>query len=86
MYRALLAALLWAMPAVAETLPGPYAAEILRVIDGDTFEARIRLWLNQDLVQKVRLAGIDAPELTGPCPEAGRAARARLAELLDGPV
>ena len=57
----------------------------MRVVDGDTFEARIRIWLDQDLVRLVRIAGIDAPELKGHCPgkrEAAEAARAFLAGLL----
>jgi endonuclease YncB( thermonuclease family) len=42
---------------------GRYPAEVLRVIDGDTFEARIHVWMGQELVLRVRLRGIDAPEL-----------------------
>lgn len=74
----------------SETLAGPYAAHILRVIDGDTVEARIRVWLGQDVTTHVRIRGIDAPELHGHCPgepEAAEAARAYLARLLiPGPV
>ncbi len=59
-------------------LPGPYAAQILRVIDGDTVEARVAIWLGQEVTTRVRLAGIDAPELVGACPsEIDLAARAR---------
>jgi endonuclease YncB( thermonuclease family) len=87
----LCAALLAATPALAaEQLPGPYAAEILRVIDGDTVEARVRVWLGQDLTTLVRIRGIDAPEIHGHCPgepEAAAAASAHLAKLLgDGRV
>ena len=63
----------------------PLSARVLREVDGDTFEARIRIWLDQDLVRLVRIAGIDAPELKGHCPgerEAAAAARAFLAGLL----
>lgn len=71
----------------AEMLPGPYEAQVLRVIDGDTVEARVRVWLGLDLVTHVRLRGLNAPELHGPCAEAGRAARERLARLVGtGPV
>ena len=53
----------------ADALPGPVQAELLRVVDGDTLELRVRIWLDQDLVVKARLAGVDAPELTRPgCP------------------
>jgi hypothetical protein len=44
-------------------LPGPIPAELVRVIDGDTIEVRARIWLDLDLTTRVRLAGIDAPEL-----------------------
>ena len=71
-------------------LPGPIPAELVRVIDGDTIEVRARIWLDLDLTTRVRLAGIDAPELVGGCPEERRLAglaRDRLAALLGrGPV
>jgi endonuclease YncB( thermonuclease family) len=35
--------------------------DVLRVIDGDTFEARIRIWPGHDVTTKVRLRDIDAP-------------------------
>lgn len=40
-----------ARPAAAAgaALPGPYAADVVRVLDGDSFEARIRIWLDQDV-------------------------------------
>ena len=41
-----------------------HPAEVLRVIDGDTFEARVHLWPGLDITTKVRLRGIDAPELS----------------------
>ena len=68
-------------------LPGPIPAELVRVIDGDTIEVRARIWLDLDLTTRVRLAGIDAPELVGGCPEERRLAglaRDRLAALLGG--
>jgi len=40
-----------------------YPAEVLRIIDGDTFEARVRVWPGLDVDTKVRLRGIDAAEL-----------------------
>lgn len=92
MRRILFAAMIAVCPPAlaAETLPGPYPAEILRVIDGDTVEARIRVWLGQDVTIHVRLRGIDAPELHGRCPgerEAAAAARDALFRILAaGPV
>jgi len=44
-----------------------YAAEVLRVIDGDTFAARVRVWPGLDVDTKVRLRSIDAPELHARC-------------------
>jgi micrococcal nuclease len=43
------------------------AADVLRVIDGDTFEARVHLWPGLDVTTRVRLRGIDAPELKARC-------------------
>jgi len=57
---------------------GSYAAELLRVIDGDTFEARVHLWPGLAVTTKVRLRGIDAPEMHARCPqERNKAAAAR---------
>ena len=40
---------------------------MLRVIDGDTLEARAEIWPDIDVTVAVRLAGIDAPELQARC-------------------
>jgi endonuclease YncB( thermonuclease family) len=66
-----------AVPAEAPPLsPAPIAraapaathpAEVLRVIDGDTFEARVHVWPGLDITTKIRLRGIDAPELRAKC-------------------
>jgi endonuclease YncB( thermonuclease family) len=66
----------------AEVLPGPVAAEVLAVPDGDTLVVRARIWIGQAVEVKVRLAGIDAPEMKGRCESEralARAARDRLA-------
>jgi endonuclease YncB( thermonuclease family) len=48
------------------TEPGAhYPAEVIRVIDGDTFE--VRVWPGLDVDTKVRLRGIDAAELHARC-------------------
>lgn len=44
-----------------------YAVDLLRVIDGDTFEARVHLWRGHVLTTRVRLRGVDAPELKARC-------------------
>jgi endonuclease YncB( thermonuclease family) len=68
-----------------------YPAEVTRVIDGDTFEARVVVWPNHIVQTHVRLARINAPEMRGHCAherQLADAARDRLAALLDnsGPV
>ena len=73
-----------------ENLPGPVAARVVRVIDGDTVRVRATVWLGSTVDVDVRLAGIDAPELRGRCArEKQLAATARDAlrvMLGDGPV
>ena len=46
-----------------EIMPGPFRFTVVRVIDGDTFQATIPVWLGQDVTVKVRLEQIDAPEM-----------------------
>jgi len=62
-----------------------YPADVLRVIDGDTFEARVRVWPGLDVDTKVRLRGIDAAELHARCADElakATAARAALETIL----
>jgi len=62
-----------------------YPAEVLRIIDGDTFEARVRVWPGLDVDTKVRLRGIDAAELRARCDDErvkAQAARAALETIL----
>ena len=62
-----------------------YPAEVIRVIDGDTFEARVRVWPGLDVDTKVRLRGIDAAELHARCADElaqAQAARAALQTIL----
>lgn len=68
-----------------ERLPGPFEAQLVRVIDGDTFVARIHIWFGQEVTISVRLRGVDAPELAGRCPDEtqeAEAARERLTLFL----
>lgn len=44
-----------------------HPVDVIRTIDGDTFEARVHLWPGLDLTTRVRLRGIDAPELKASC-------------------
>lgn len=59
-----------------------HAATVLRTIDGDTFEARVALWPNLTTTARVRLRGIDAPELKAMCADELRRAEAA-ADALD---
>ncbi|MFZ9501000.1 MAG: thermonuclease family protein [Beijerinckiaceae bacterium] len=71
--------------APGDILPGPFPAHMLRVIDGDTFEARVQVWLGQDVTTRVRLRGFDAPETRSPCAaerSLGEEARRALADAL----
>jgi endonuclease YncB( thermonuclease family) len=77
---ALLAPLLCAGSAQT-SLPGPVPAEVRRALDGDTLEVSARIWLGQQVETKVRLYGIDAPELHGDCEEERAKARAARAWL-----
>lgn len=69
------------------TLEGPIPAQVTRVIDGDTIEVRALIWLGQEIIVRVRLAGVDAPELTAACDAARVAAedaRAFVVAQVDG--
>jgi len=69
----------------SRSLPGPYRAEILRVLDGDTFEARLVVWFGHEVTVRVRLRGADAPELRARCASVVRLAvdsKAALADIL----
>ena len=60
---------------------------MLRTIDGDTFDARVHLSPGLDLTTRVRLRGIDAPELKAACPEElqnGRSRRQRPCAVCSG--
>jgi endonuclease YncB( thermonuclease family) len=62
-----------------------YPAEVIRILDGDTFEARVRVWPGLDVDTKVRLRGIDAAELHARCAEElsqAQAARSALETIL----
>ena len=60
-----------------------HPVDVLRTIDGDTFEARVHLSPGLDLTTRVRLRGIDAPELKAACPQELRMAEAATGALRD---
>jgi endonuclease YncB( thermonuclease family) len=53
----------------AGTASTRYAVDAVRTIDGDTFEARVHVSPDLNLTTRVRLRGIDAPELKAQCPQ-----------------
>jgi endonuclease YncB( thermonuclease family) len=72
-------------PPPPATPRGGHPAEVLRVLDGDTFEARVRIWPGMDVTTRIRLRGIDAAEMHARCDEErGKAVAAReaLARIL----
>jgi len=54
--------------------------EVLRTVDGDTFVARAH-WQDREIVTRVRLRGIDAPELKAGCAREFRMAMAATGAL-----
>ena len=73
---------------LAHQAPAPtrvYAAEVVRIIDGDNFVARMRTGPGGEIETRVRLRSIDAAELHARCSKELRlalAARAALQRLL----
>ena len=58
-----------------QVLPGPFPLELVEVIDGDTFRARVDIWLGQSVTVRVRLKGVDTPEMEGKCAAEKKRAR-----------
>lgn len=46
-----------------------HPVDVIRTIDGDTFLARVHLVSGLEATTRIRLRGIDAPELKAQCPE-----------------
>jgi len=73
----------------AEVLDGPVAASVVEVIDGDTIAVTARVWLGLEMASRVRIRGIDTPELHATCAAEkamAAAAKDRLAALVGGTV
>ena len=58
-----------------------HRVDVIRTIDGDTFEARVHLEPGLDPNTRVRLRGIDAPELKAACAQELQMAEAATAAL-----
>ncbi|HEB79573.1 MAG TPA: hypothetical protein ENI79_03745 [Rhodospirillales bacterium] len=56
-----------ATAAKAPPILGPYTARVISIQDGDTLTVDVPLWPGLTMRTKVRLAGIDAPELKAAC-------------------
>lgn len=61
-----------AQPAVGQEIPGPVPAEILHIVEGDTVGVRAHTWPGQYVEIRVRLRGVDAPEIRRVACEAER--------------
>jgi len=58
-----------------------HPVDVVRTIDGDTFEARVHLESGLSLNTRVRVRGIDAPELKASCAQELRMAEAATGAL-----
>lgn len=61
-----------------------YEAQVVRVVDGDTVDVRIAVWLDLHQTARIRIRGLDTPELKGKCEnERGLARMARAFAMLN---
>lgn len=87
-FAAVAVAVLATQPADAKRrapFAGPVRAEVVTVLDGDTFLADAEIWPGQTLRVNIRIRGIDAPEMKSRCVEervAALKARDRLSQLM----
>jgi micrococcal nuclease len=81
----LLASLLMAAKASAAEpeLPGPFPADVVKVVDGDTIAVKAQIWIGLELSVDVRIRGIDAPEIRGRCREEAILATAATDRLIE---
>jgi micrococcal nuclease len=83
MLRYAFAALIFVVQAPAlHAMEGPVAADVVRVVDGDTFVARALVWPGHSVEVSVRIRGIDAPETRTRC-EAEKTAGLEAAGVLE---
>ena len=64
---ALILALIPAAALAADTIPGPINARVVSVYDGDTLTVDAEPWPGLTARTKVRVAGVDTPEIRGKC-------------------
>jgi len=68
---------------------GPYNAEVVRVVDGDTIDVKINTFIDQIQYERLRLDGVDTPELrsSSPCERVlAKAAKTFTTDFLVGDV
>jgi len=68
-----------------DTIAGPVFARVISIYDGDTIEVLAKVWPGHQINVRVRIRGIDAPEMRGRCAterEAAIDARNRLRGLI----
>jgi len=85
--RLLLCVAFFHLTTAEATFDGPVRARVVHVIDGDTFDASAQVWLGQAIDIRVRIMGIDAPELHARCDaerDRAEAARDFLARRIEG--
>lgn len=85
----LVAALMAAPAMAARDYPGPVPADVISVYDGDSFTALAHPWPGLDVTVRIRVKGVDTPEIRGKCErekKAARAARNRVRGLVKGGV
>ncbi len=63
----LIAALIPGAATATEVIPGPINARVVSVYDGDTMVVDTEPWPGLTVHTKVRLAGVDTPEIRGEC-------------------
>ncbi|MBT3991529.1 MAG: thermonuclease family protein [Rhodospirillaceae bacterium] len=63
----ILVLLLIYFPATAAEIFGPYEAEVVRVVDGDTIAVKAFTYPGEIKLVNVRVDGVDTPELNGKC-------------------
>ena len=71
----------------ATSFDGPVNAHVERVVDGDTIEVKADIWLEQSVTVRVRIEGVDAPEMEARCSaerERAEAARDFLIQRIGG--
>ncbi len=70
-----------------ETIAGPVFAKVINVYDGDTIEVLAKVWPGHQINVRVRIRGIDAPEMLSKCSSerfAALDARDRLRKYIAG--